>query len=268
MIFPNFTKAFDTIPHSILPDKLSSCELNRFMLCWVMNWARGGSEQTQGKMYLLSGWSNTRMGFLERWPMPRAGSLFTRHMDNALSNVLLVRPEVLRQLDLVISEGPFQLNYPVLSNKINSLETDKGHWKAWSHRQQISQTGTLNKSFPDQFLPWRKGELRAHLLECLACIWCLMDTFKTRSLVERVIFNMLSALYLILFLSKNIHRNSALGSPCHILLVNMVIKYLILHQWVDRLHFSTSLMISQNASYTTQSFLNLLVPSLRLASNK
>lgn len=38
IIFLDFTKAFNTVPHVILLGKLSSCELNRFTLRWVMNW--------------------------------------------------------------------------------------------------------------------------------------------------------------------------------------------------------------------------------------
>jgi len=40
-------------------------------------------------------------------------SVFNRHLDNALINVLslLVNPEVVRQLDSMVVEGLFQMNY-------------------------------------------------------------------------------------------------------------------------------------------------------------
>lgn len=41
IIFPEFSKTFDSVPHGILPVKLSSCEINRFMICWVANWFNG-----------------------------------------------------------------------------------------------------------------------------------------------------------------------------------------------------------------------------------
>lgn len=38
IIFLNFSEDFDTITHTILLDKFSTCEINQFMLCWVMYW--------------------------------------------------------------------------------------------------------------------------------------------------------------------------------------------------------------------------------------
>ena len=34
----DFSKAFDTVPHSILLDKLSSCEMKQHTLRWAKNW--------------------------------------------------------------------------------------------------------------------------------------------------------------------------------------------------------------------------------------
>ena len=41
VIFLSFSKAFDIIFHSILLDKLSNCEINRFTLHLMMNWLSG-----------------------------------------------------------------------------------------------------------------------------------------------------------------------------------------------------------------------------------
>lgn len=35
--FLDFSKSLDSVPHSILLDTLSSCEMNRFVPCWAMN---------------------------------------------------------------------------------------------------------------------------------------------------------------------------------------------------------------------------------------
>ncbi|KAK4827981.1 hypothetical protein QYF61_022683 [Mycteria americana] len=50
-----FSKAFDTVPHSILLDKLSNCGMSRFTVCWVKNWLkdRGQSVVVNGA---TSGW--------------------------------------------------------------------------------------------------------------------------------------------------------------------------------------------------------------------
>lgn len=42
VVFRDYSKAFDTVSHPIL-DELSSCEMNRSMLRWVMNQLDGGS---------------------------------------------------------------------------------------------------------------------------------------------------------------------------------------------------------------------------------
>jgi len=35
VVFLDFSKAFDAVPHSTLLDKLSSCGMSGFMVCWV-----------------------------------------------------------------------------------------------------------------------------------------------------------------------------------------------------------------------------------------
>ncbi|KAK4831609.1 LOW QUALITY PROTEIN: hypothetical protein QYF61_018369 [Mycteria americana] len=39
-----FSKAFDTVPHSILLDKLSNCEMSRYTVCCVKNWLKGRAQ--------------------------------------------------------------------------------------------------------------------------------------------------------------------------------------------------------------------------------
>ena len=54
-------------------------------------------------------------------------SVFKRHLDNALNNALklLVSPELVRQLDWMITVGPFQLRYSVLPCSVDGrLQND------------------------------------------------------------------------------------------------------------------------------------------------
>jgi len=39
-----FSKAFDTVPHSILMDKLSNCGMSGFTVRWVKNWMKGRAQ--------------------------------------------------------------------------------------------------------------------------------------------------------------------------------------------------------------------------------
>ncbi|KAK4811145.1 LOW QUALITY PROTEIN: hypothetical protein QYF61_019776 [Mycteria americana] len=43
--FLDFSKAFDAVPHRILLDKLSSCEMSRYTVRWVKNWLKGRAQR-------------------------------------------------------------------------------------------------------------------------------------------------------------------------------------------------------------------------------
>ena len=41
VVYLDFSKAFDTVSHSILLQKLADCGLDRYILGWVRNWLEG-----------------------------------------------------------------------------------------------------------------------------------------------------------------------------------------------------------------------------------
>ncbi|RMC20637.1 hypothetical protein DUI87_01489 [Hirundo rustica rustica] len=45
VVYLDFSKAFDTVSHSILLEKLAACGLDRSTLCWVMNWLDGQAQR-------------------------------------------------------------------------------------------------------------------------------------------------------------------------------------------------------------------------------
>ncbi|GAB0182378.1 mitochondrial enolase superfamily member 1 [Grus japonensis] len=45
VVFLDFSKAFDTVLHSILLDKLSHCGTSRFTVRWVKNWLKGRAQR-------------------------------------------------------------------------------------------------------------------------------------------------------------------------------------------------------------------------------
>ena len=45
IVFLDFSKASDTVPYSILLDKLSNCRMRGFMVCWVENWLNSRAQR-------------------------------------------------------------------------------------------------------------------------------------------------------------------------------------------------------------------------------
>jgi len=54
-VFLDFSKAFDTVPHSILLDKLSNCGMIGFVVHWVNNWLKGRAQNVVLNE-AISGW--------------------------------------------------------------------------------------------------------------------------------------------------------------------------------------------------------------------
>ena len=45
VVYLDFSKAFDTVSHSILPQKLAARGLDRYTLGWVRNWLKGWAQR-------------------------------------------------------------------------------------------------------------------------------------------------------------------------------------------------------------------------------
>ncbi|KAK4811088.1 hypothetical protein QYF61_016374 [Mycteria americana] len=61
VVFLDFSKAFDAVPHSILLDKLSNWDMSRYTVRWVNNWLKGRAQRvvlngaTSGRQPVTSG---------------------------------------------------------------------------------------------------------------------------------------------------------------------------------------------------------------------
>ena len=49
IVYLYFSKAFDTVSHSILLEKLADCGLDRYTLCWLKVLAGGKSPKSAGE---------------------------------------------------------------------------------------------------------------------------------------------------------------------------------------------------------------------------
>ena len=45
IVYLDFSKAFDTVFHSLLLDRLASHGLDRYTLCWVKNWLEAQAQR-------------------------------------------------------------------------------------------------------------------------------------------------------------------------------------------------------------------------------
>ncbi|KAK4826782.1 hypothetical protein QYF61_011431 [Mycteria americana] len=50
VVFLDFSKAFDTVPHSTFLDKLSNCGMSGFTVCSVKNWLKGRAQRVVGSV--------------------------------------------------------------------------------------------------------------------------------------------------------------------------------------------------------------------------
>ena len=45
IVYLGFSKAFGTVFHSIVPEKLAVCGCGRYTLCWVKSWEEGQAQR-------------------------------------------------------------------------------------------------------------------------------------------------------------------------------------------------------------------------------
>jgi len=45
VVYLDFSKAFDTVAHSILLEKLAARGLDGYILCWIKNWLNGREQR-------------------------------------------------------------------------------------------------------------------------------------------------------------------------------------------------------------------------------
>ena len=95
VVYLYFSKAFDTVPHSILVESLAAHGLDEHMLCWVKHWLDGQAQRVVVSR-VKSSWqpceNNNRMSWVVISPsfIPHAGGMVAIHkirLTRAISNV-------------------------------------------------------------------------------------------------------------------------------------------------------------------------------------
>lgn len=123
----DFSNAFDTVIHSILLDKLSNCEMNRFTVCWDMNWLDGRTQRIV--LNEAGGWSIMvflRAQFWEpSYPNSLGGNLTQDAREKGHILSFFLRGSIIVSLaQNLLSLGYFPVSPKMLSERVGSVNEE------------------------------------------------------------------------------------------------------------------------------------------------